>query len=208
MKKRALSFFLMLIMVFALLPTSAYAKYTYDPAKAIAWATNKTEFDKYGGKCASFVSRCLREGGLKDVSYSEPGAMVSFLEKSDYGTTYRINDANLKKLKAGDVVMVYCGKGHDKSKYWGLHTIFVTAVDQKNKKFTYCAKNESRFCVTKTFGYLKNYASYIKCNRCGSSSNSVGVFVSMNTTSQTPKQKYTLLFDGNGGSGSMDSVTV
>ena len=208
MKKRALSFFLMLIMVFALLPTSAYAKYTYDPAKAIAWATNKTEFDKYGGKCASFVSRCLREGGLKDVSYSEPGAMVSFLEKSDYGTTYRINDANLKKLKAGDVVMVYCGKGHDKSKYWGLHTIFVTAVDQKNKKFTYCAKNESRFCVTKTFGYLKNYASYIKCNRCGSSSNSVGVFVSMNTTSQTPKQKYTLLFDGNGGSGSISSQTA
>ena len=208
MKKRALSFFLMLIMVFALLPTSAYAKYTYDPAKAIAWATNKTEFDKYGGKCAAFVSRCLREGGLKDVSYSEPGAMVSFLEKSDYGTTYRINDANLKKLKAGDVVMVYCGKGHDKSKYWGLHTIFVTAVDQKNKKFTYCAKNESRFCVTKTFGYLKNYASYIKCNRCGSSSNSVGVFVSMNTTSQTPKQKYTLLFDGNGGSGSMSNQTV
>ena len=208
MKKRALSFFLMLIMVFALLPTSAYAKYTYDPAKAIAWATNKTEFDKYGGKCAAFVSRCLREGGLKDVSYSEPGAMVSFLEKSDYGTTYRINDANLKKLKAGDVVMVYCGKGHDKSKYWGLHTIFVTAVDQKNKKFTYCAKNESRFCVTKTFGYLKNYASYIKCNRCGSSSNSVGVFVSMNTTSQTPKQKYTLLFDGNGGSGSISSQTA
>ena len=208
MKKRALSFFLMLIMVFALLPTSAYAKYTYDPAKAIAWATNKTEFDKYGGKCAAFVSRCLREGGLKDVSYSEPGAMVSFLEKSNYGTTYRINDANLKKLKAGDVVMVYCGKGHDKSKYWGLHTIFVTAVDQKNKKFTYCAKNESRFCVTKTFGYLKNYASYIKCNRCGSSSNSVGVFVSMNTTSQTPKQKYTLLFDGNGGSGSIGNQTV
>ena len=208
MKKRALSFFLMLIMVFALLPTSAYAKYTYDPAKAIAWATNKTEFDKYGGKCAAFVSRCLREGGLKDVSYSEPGAMVSFLEKSDYGTTYRINDANLKKLKAGDVVMVYCGKGHDKSKYWGLHTIFVTAVDQKNKKFTYCAKNESRFCVTKPFGYLKNYASYIKCNRCGSSSNSVGVFVSMNTTSQTPKQKYTLLFDGNGGSGSMSNQVV
>ena len=93
MKKRALSFFLLLIMAFALLPTSAYAKYTYDPAKAIAWATNKTEFDKYGGKCAAFVSRCLREGGLKDVSYSEPGAMVSFLEKSDYGTTYRINDA-------------------------------------------------------------------------------------------------------------------
>ena len=208
MKKRALSFFLLLIMVFALLPTSAYAKYTYDPAKAIAWATNKTEFDKYGGKCAAFVSRCLREGGLKDVSYSEPGAMVSFLEKSNYGTTYRINDANLKKLKAGDVVMVYCGKGHDKSKYWGLHTIFVTAVDQKNKKFTYCAKNESRFCVTKTFGYLKNYASYIKCNRCGSSSNSVGVFVSMNTTSQTPKQKYTLLFDGNGGSGSMSNQVV
>ena len=208
MKKRALSFFLMLIMVFALLPTSAYAKYTYDPAKAIAWATNKTEFDKYGGKCAAFVSRCLREGGLKDVSYSEPGAMVSFLEKSDYGTTYRINDANLKKLKAGDVVMVYCGKGHDKSKYWGLHTIFVTAVDQKNKKFTYCAKNESRFCVTKSFGYLKNYASYIKCNRCGSSSNSVGVFVSMNTTSQTPKQKYTLLFDGNGGSGSISNQVV
>ena len=208
MKKRALSFFLMLIMVFALLPTSAYAKYTYDPAKAIAWATNKTEFDKYGGKCAAFVSRCLREGGLKDVSYSEPGAMVSFLEKSDYGTTYRINDANLKKLKAGDVVMVYCGKGHDKSKYWGLHTIFVTAVDQKNKKFTYCAKNESRFCVTKSFGYLKNYASYFKCKRCGSNSNSVGVFVSMNTTSQTPKQKYTLLFDGNGGSGSMSNQVV
>ena len=208
MKKRALSFFLMLIMVFALLPTSAYAKYAYDPAKAIAWATNKTEFDKYGGKCAAFVSRCLREGGLKDVSYSEPGAMVSFLEKSNYGTTYRINDANLKKLKAGDVVMVYCGKGHDKSKYWGLHTIFVTAVDQKNKKFTYCAKNESRFCVTKTFGYLKNYASYFKCKRCGSSSNSVGVFVSMNTTSQTPKQKYTLLFDGNGGSGSMSNQVV
>ena len=208
MKKRALSFFLMLIMAFALLPTSAYAKYTYDPAKAIAWATNKTEFDKYGGKCAAFVSRCLREGGLKDVSYSEPGAMVSFLEKSDYGTTYRINDANLKKLKAGDVVMVYCGKGHDKSKYWGLHTIFVTAVDQKNKKFTYCAKNESRFCVTKTFGYLKNYASYFKCKRCGSNSNSVGVFVSMNTTSQTPKQKYTLLFDGNGGSGSMSNQVV
>ena len=206
MKKRALSFFLMLIMVFALLPTSAYAKYAYDPAKAIAWATNKTEFDKYGGKCAAFVSRCLREGGLKDVSYSEPGAMVSFLE--NYGTTYRINDANLKKLKAGDVVMVYCGKGHDKSKYWGLHTIFVTAVDQKNKKFTYCAKNESRFCVTKTFGYLKNYASYFKCKRCGSSSNSVGVFVSMNTTSQTPKQKYTLLFDGNGGSGSMSNQVV
>ena len=208
MKKRALSFFLMLIMVFALLPTSAYAKYTYDPAKAIAWATNKTEFDKYGGKCAAFVSRCLREGGLKDVSYSEPGAMVSFLEKSDYGTTYRINDANLKKLKAGDVVMVYCGKGHDKSKYWGLHTIFVTAVDQKNKKFTYCAKNESRFCVTKSFGYLKNYASYFECNRCGNNSNSVGVFVSMNTTSQTPKQKYTLLFDGNGGSGSMSNQVV
>ena len=198
----------MLIMVFALLPTSAYAKYTYDPAKAIAWATNKTEFDKYGGKCAAFVSCCLREGGLKDVSYSEPGAMVSFLEKSDYGTTYRINDANLKKLKAGDVVMVYCGKGHDKSKYWGLHTIFVTAVDQKNKKFTYCAKNESRFCVTKTFGYLKNYASYFKCKRCGSNSNSVGVFVSMNTTSQTPKQKYTLLFDGNGGSGGMSNQVV
>ena len=208
MKKRVLSFFLMLIMVFALFPTSAYAKYTYDPARAIAWATNKKEFDNYSGQCAAFVSRCLREGGLKDVNYSTPGNMVSFLEKSNYGTTYRINDENLKKLKAGDVVMVYCSKGHDKSKYWGLHTIFVTAVDQKNKKFTYCAKNKPHFCETKTFGYLKNYASYFKCNRCGNKNNSVGVFVSMNTTGQTPKQKYTLLFDGNGGSGNMSNLVV
>ncbi len=208
MKKRITACLLALIMVFALLPTAAFAKNTYDPAKAIAWATNRSEFDKFPGKCASFVSRCLREGGLTDVKYSTPGDLVSYLEKNNYGTTYQINDANLKKLKAGDVVMVYCSKGHDSSKYWGLHTIFVTAVDQSGKKFTYCAKNSDRFCETKSFSYLKNYASYFECSRCGSAKNSVGVFVSMNAGTPAPKQQYTMAFNANGGSGSMGNIVV
>ena len=208
MKKRIIAFFLMLMMVFALLPTAVFAKNVYAPAKAIAWATNKSEFDKFSGKCASYVSRCLREGGLSDVKYSTPGDMVSYLEKNNYGTTYKINDTNLKKLKAGDVVMVYCGKGHDSSKYWGLHTIFITAVDQSNKKFTYCAKNSARFCETKSFAYLKKYASYIECSRCGNANNSVGVFVSMNAGNPAPKQKYTMSFNANGGGGSMSNIVV
>ena len=60
MKKRIIAFFLMLMMVFALLPTAVFAKNVYDPAKAIAWATNKSELDKFSGKFASYVSRCLR----------------------------------------------------------------------------------------------------------------------------------------------------
>ena len=170
------------------------ATYTYDAAKAVAWAKNSSNVDSFTDKCARFVSRCLREGGLSDVSFGTPGKLVAYLEDKGYGTTYRVNDTNLTKLKAGDVIAVFCSKKHDSDRYYGIHTMFVTEVDQSAKTLRYSQANRNRCNVKMTFSSLKNYANISdNCSICGTNANNYVVFVSMNTTSDTTPQNVNLI---------------
>ena len=189
LKKTAAILLAFLVICPFLLPQRALAASEYDAAKAVAWAKKETNVTNTSGLCASFVSACLRQGGISGAKYSTPGALVEYLEKNNYGTTYKINDTNLKKIKAGDVIAVFCSKKHDSSKYWGIHTIFVTEVNQSSKYIRYSARNTEHCNEKMTFSTLKNYAtnSSFSCNKCGTASNNYGVFVSMNTNS-----KYTL----------------
>ena len=191
MKKRIVAFGLVLLMVLSMMPArTVSAAYSYDPAKAAAWAKVKANVQNTSGQCATFVSRCLREGGLGDVKFSTPGAMVEHLEKKGYGTTYKLNDESLAKLKAGDVIAVFCSKKHDSSKYWGIHTIFVTEVNQAEKYIRYSARNNNHYNEKVSFSWLKNPGNYsANCAKCGHKKNNYAVIVSMKDTS-TPEIKY------------------
>ena len=107
MKKRLIALFLCAVLLVTLLPQASAAG-KYDPKAAIAWATNKTSFEAYTGKCASFVSACLRKGGLSDVKESVVGDLMNYIVKKSYGTIVAANDTNLKKLKPGDAIVVAC----------------------------------------------------------------------------------------------------
>ena len=170
MKKRLIALIICAAMLLTLFPYAAAAG-KYDPKPAIAWATNKKSFEAYDGKCSSFVSACFRKGGLSDVKESVVGDLMNYIEKKKYGTIVTANDTNLKKLKPGDAIAVACSKKHGSS-YYGKHVIFVVSVDQKNKKITYCAKNNDRFKLGMSFSSIKSYDNNWnkgKCSKCGAS---------------------------------------
>ena len=179
--KRFLAIIVISALCFSIVPQIAVAAATYDPTKAVAWAKNSNNVNNTGGACATFVSTCLRKGGLTDVKKTYPGQLVEYLEKKGYGTVYKITDANLSKLKAGDVIAVFCSKSHDSDKYWGIHAIFVTEVNQSARYIRYSSRNSSHCNSKMTFDQLKVYAkdNSFKCSKCGSTKNNYSVFVSM-----------------------------
>ncbi|MBQ9814265.1 MAG: InlB B-repeat-containing protein [Lachnospiraceae bacterium] len=156
--------------------------YTYDPYRAAYWAKQSENVSNSTMLCAGFVSQCLRAGGLSDVDKRGPGDLLSYIESKKYGTKYAVNDTNIKKLKAGDVIVVLCKNSKHGSGYWGLHTIFVTAVSQADGYFRYSAKNNDHCNTKMTFTALKSYNSAIHCDSCNSYSNHITYIVSMNDT--------------------------
>ena len=57
----------------------------YDPAKAVAWATNPSNFIDGDYLCAAFVSYCLQHGGLTDVFFGTPCTLTAYVEQMHYG---------------------------------------------------------------------------------------------------------------------------
>ena len=161
----------------------------YDSAAAVEWASNEKEHKavKDKGRSVWYVCECLKYGGLDDVAEEcarkrsfTPGVMTEYIESQGYGTVTQINDDSLKDLKAGDIVVVFCGAKKHGSGYYGLHAFFVTDVDQDAKTLTYSQNRTYRHNKKISFASLKKYA--VKCKSCGNSQNSYVRIISMNSS--------------------------
>lgn len=201
MKKRFLSAVLaLLVLVSVLLPApfgalheaEAAGTYLYDAAAAAQWAGTKSNVDNTKGKCASFVSRALEAGGIKDVSNSWAPTLVSNIKKKQYGVELEVNNANLKRIKPGDVVVIYGVNP--------LHVMMVTAVGSNYIKISQRNKNRCNYKIS--FATLKTYYKYWKTPNKGTKVTFISMFNSANNVTST------VTFDANGGAVSPASKKV
>ena len=80
--KSITSLLLCLILCLALLPAPEARATDYSASSALSYAANNV--DSYSGLCASFVSACLRAGGLSDINHSVTGALFNTLVGKGY----------------------------------------------------------------------------------------------------------------------------
>lgn len=160
----------------------------YDPGKAVAWATNASNFINGNYLCAHFVSYCLQHGGLTDVDFGYPGTLAAYVEQQHYGKRVILSDQSIANLKAGDFIVVFCELHCE---WYGIHTIFVTEVNQEQGYLRYSAKNDFHCNEVMTFQKLKNYSSYFTCLHHGDTSVITTYIVSMYTSQSGDTNMYT-----------------
>lgn len=99
--KRLLPLILAVIMVVSVLPMGVFeaeAAYTYDPIAALDYA--KAHWNDGKGKCAEFVSDCLRAGGFYEYYHITAATLGQGLQK--YGKKIKCNTTPGNIIKASD----------------------------------------------------------------------------------------------------------
>ena len=107
---------------------------------------------------------------------------MDYVVAKQYGNAEKVSDASIKKMKAGDFVVVLCNNhGYRKSGFpnRGLHTFFVTEVNQSEGYLRYSAKNEPHLDEYMSFSFLKKYNEY--CSKCKDKDNHTTYIVHMKT---------------------------
>lgn len=151
--KRTISWILCAVMMLCMLPAAAYAdSIQFNPWKAASWARDSANVnDSNNGKCATFVRKALKYGGLTNIgSISVTDDLKDFLVNNGYGAEYAVNDTNLNIIRPGDVVEVYGSSGIK-------HVIIVTEVNQGSKYIRYSARNNNHCNEKMSFSTLKSY---------------------------------------------------
>lgn len=107
----------------------------YDGAAAARWAGQNYRGNY--GKCAEFVSNCLKHGGIDNVYETYVGNLYYKLKETGLFTEYRMtlrgkrihaNDAeNAGKISEGDILIVHNLKDNSKSGY--AHTSIVQVIE-------------------------------------------------------------------------------
>ncbi len=113
--KKAVSFILCIALVFTLAGTNVNAaNLSYDANAAVSYAAN--HWNDGVGKCATFVSNCIKAGGCT-VGSSTVTSLNSLLVNSGYcnryeltktSTYYVYESKNSGKISAGDPILFYC----------------------------------------------------------------------------------------------------
>ena len=160
---------------------AAYAgTQSYNPQIAAAWAKSENNVNNTSGACATFVSNALKAGGLSEVWNSNTDSLRDNIVKKGYGTQLAANDANLGKIKPGDVILA-CTDNHVH------HVIIVTAVG--SNYIRYSARNNNHCNEKMTFTQIKSYykswsgannTKFISMNDTSPSSSNVANTVSYN----------------------------
>ena len=109
----------------------------YNPTAAVNYAAG--HWNDGVGKCASFVSACLKAGGC-GASSSLVSNLLNALTNGGYGTRYKVNASsyyayysqNKDKLAAGDPVFFYCSKCGG----W-QHTAICSGYDSNGRAMLY-----------------------------------------------------------------------
>ena len=152
-------------------------KYTYNPDLAISKASSLlTTAESKKHKCATYVSSVLRAGGLTNVKQSGAGDLIDYLNKSsNFGGSIGkvITNPTASQLHKGDVLCVVCTKGakanysngHSKGsgKYYGLHVLIVSSVNESANTVRYYAANSYVYGNKD----LKLSEYKVKCSKCG-----------------------------------------
>lgn len=142
------------------------AKSGYDPGTAVAWAADSTTHQSVSGLAGSqYVCKCLQAGGLKipyETHSQYPNRISSWVVDNGYGKIMDVSDSAIKKMKAGDVILVMCS-GHESKYAYGIQCIFVTSVDSSAKTFRYCSTNNYHHNELMSFQDLKSYAQNFSC---------------------------------------------
>ena len=107
----------------------------YDGAAAARWAGQNYRGNY--GKCAEFVSNCLKHGGIDNVYETYVGELYYKLKETGLFTEYRMtlrgkrihpNDAeNVGKISEGDILIVHNLRDNSKSGY--AHTSIVQVIE-------------------------------------------------------------------------------
>lgn len=107
----------------------------YDGAAAAKWAGQNYRGNY--GKCAEFVSNCLKHGGIDNVYETYVGELYYKLKETGLFTEYRMtlrgkrihaNDAeNVGKISEGDILIVHNLRDNSKSGY--AHTSIVQVIE-------------------------------------------------------------------------------
>ena len=109
----------------------------YNPTAAVNYAAG--HWNDGVGKCASFVSACLKAGGC-GASSSLVSNLLNALTNGGYGTRYKVTASsyyayysqNKDKLAAGDPVFFYCSKCGG----W-QHTAICSGYDSNGRAMLY-----------------------------------------------------------------------
>ena len=170
---------------------AATSKSGYNPSAAVAWAADDNTHQSVSGLAGSqYVCRCLQAGGLGipyDSCSQYPNRISTWVVNNGYGKLLDVSDSNMKKMKAGDVILAMCS-GHESKYAYGIQCIFVTSVNTAAKTFQYCSTNNYHHNETMTFSELKSYAGKFSCYTHGKS-HVFACILSMNSSSAAaPKQ--------------------
>ncbi len=213
MKKRLLSAIIALLTLAAiLLPTpfgllqeaEAAGTYAYNPTVAANWAADSKNYkNSKNGACATFVSKALEAGGIKDVSNSWAPTLVKNLKNKKYGVEITATKENLNKIKPGDVIAIYSTSVE--------HVMIVTKVTYNSNgsvskiTFSQRAKSASK-CYSRevTPAKLSIWHTYWK-NKNNKVIGKKTTFISMYDAVPTTS---TVSFNANGGTVSQDSKQV
>lgn len=190
MFRRAMTIILSLACFIACIPIpSAYAAkaepvYTYDPDAAVAyadkyWDSTKNDYT-ISGKGVTFVRKCLAGAGVEFTSSpSTPGVFKDYLVNNGYASTVVGDDVNIKDIKKGDVIGVFCSQ-HG-SEEWGLQAFLVSdGYNSTTECIKIDSKNPARHNESVSDSDLAELASTIKCNSCKSYENHYLIHIKMN----------------------------
>lgn len=184
MKKRITLTMLVIIIIVSMsslsVPQNVYATNTYKTSAALKYASE--HWNDGVGKCAQFVSECIKAGGCSAYSVSA-SALFAQLRNSGMGTVYEItlgSDGSIYmpgysgKIQAGDPIFYYCSGCTDGKPY--IHTVLCNGADANgymkayshnkansgNSKYTYssncyeCIEKGKKGTVRKAYVYHFN----------------------------------------------------
>lgn len=148
------------VSVFDAMPKAKAA--SYDGAAAARWAGQNYKGNY--GKCAEFVSHCLRDGGgLSGVYSASTGTLYSQLKNSGLFTEYKMTlrgkrihptaSANAGKIAVGDVLIVH--NLDSPSTY--PHTSIVQAIEGD---YVYIAQRNPAMAKGDQYAEYQNYKTY------------------------------------------------
>lgn len=162
-KQKALGMMIMVLFCIMYLSLNANAATNYNSSAALNYA--KAHWNDGKGKCAEFVSDCIKAGGCGAWSASA-SVLLNSLKASGMGQLYEINFSAGQtiympnyngKISAGDPVFYYCSGCTDGRPY--VHTVLCNGSDSSGYMRAYSHNNANP--GTSRYSYSS------KCYACG-----------------------------------------
>lgn len=190
MKRKMISLFLAVALVFSLLPLQTVAAFgagasDYNAEKALAYAKNHWNDGK--GDCVVFVRACVEAGGIpresgRTYNYTA-GQYRNYLVKNNYAEVFKLStdyyysdyqgilaEDNQGKIAPGDIILYHCNNKKCPKK--DFHMSICNGWE---------GTNEGKYpgwvtCYAHNTAVNNKVACKIKCSRCGAKKNSITMY--------------------------------